>query len=115
MRDPGPSIERNWRSNLLSCHVLPPVLREVLSDVNGAVLDMPPCAQVKGELQLFERAATRLRHEEIHEEEGDDVEPGEDAQASGGANAVRQDREDQHQDSRSHQIDGHGNCHTDFS
>jgi hypothetical protein len=58
-----PSIERNWRSNFLSRHVPPPVLGEVLPDVNGAVLDMPTSAQVKCELQLFERATARFWHE----------------------------------------------------
>jgi hypothetical protein len=81
----------------LSRRVLPPILREMLSDVHGTVYDMPPCAQIERELQLFKRATTRLGHEQIYEDKGYNIQPCEYAEASGGADAVHEKGEDEHE------------------
>jgi hypothetical protein len=116
--DSGPFVERDGHffvRGLLACQVSPPVLPEVFLDIQCSIAYMVPRWQVKGISQLFQRPSFRLRHKQVHEEEGKYIQARENAECARVADTVEEKREDENKHPRTKQIDRYTNRHTHFA
>jgi hypothetical protein len=100
VHDSRPFVERDGHvfvRNLLACEVSPPVLPEVCLDIRCSITYMVPRWQVKRISQLFQRPSFRLRHKQVHEEEGEYVQARKNAECARVADTVEEKREDENE------------------